>query len=91
MIGLNPTAASAGAAPRTTDKQIATLTAQAALAGVQLIAIEGDDGGVELLLTEGAATLRFHELQAASSAIIARGQHREGAGHRSAVSEGRRA
>lgn len=91
MIELNPTAASAGATPHAADKQLATLTAQAALAGVQLVAIEGDDGGVELLLTEGAATLRFHDLHAANSAIAARGQHRKDASHCGTVSEGRRA
>lgn len=91
MIELNPTAASAGATPRAADKQIATLTAQAALAGAQLVAIEGDDGGVELLLTEGAATLRFHDLHAANSAIVARRDHSDGADRHAIVLEGRRA
>ena len=91
MIELDPMAASAGATPCAGDKQIATLTAQAALAGAQLVAIEGDDGGVELLLTAGAATLRFHDLQAANSAIVARSRHREGADHDRTPLEGRRA
>ena len=51
------------------EKRLATLRAQAALAGAELVAIEGDDGGMEILLTHGAATLRFHDLQAARARV----------------------
>ncbi len=80
--------ARAGVASFLPAKQLATMRAQAALAGARLVAIEGDDGGVELVLTEGAATLRFHDLQAANSAIAMRSEHRELANRRSTASGG---
>jgi len=40
-------------------KQIATLKAQAALAGAQLVDIEGDDGRILLILTKWAMTRAF--------------------------------
>lgn len=50
-------------------KQLATLRARAALAGAELVAIEADDGGAELLLTRGATTQRFRDPLIAHAAI----------------------
>lgn len=69
---MNPAVITSLALPRVSfaaAKQLATLRAQAALAGAELVTIEGDDGDAELLLTRGAATRRFHDLPSARAAI----------------------
>ena len=69
---MTPAATANPASPRASlaaTKQLSTLHAQAALAGVELVAIEGDDGGAELLLTRGAATRRFHDFPSARAAV----------------------
>lgn len=47
--------------------KLATLRAQAALAGAELVAFGGDDGGAELLLTLSAVMQRFHDLSMAGA------------------------
>ena len=91
MIGVDTKTSGASVTLHGADKQIATLTAQAALVGTQFVAIEGDDGGVELLLTKGATTLRFHNLKSAHSAIASRHEQRQQAIRGDIASRGRRA